>query len=204
MLAFYMSMIDTPDEQNKFRQIYEEYKGLMFVVANQILHDDSLSEDAVHTAFTRILPNLNKIEDVFCHKTKGYVIIVVENVAKQMYNRRKKESLTSFDDLEYELSSEEQAQPDQAVIGRMSLESIVKQIKALPDIYRDVMLLKYLHDFSDKEISRVLKVTQPTVRKRLERGKAKLISLLAKEEASDEQSTNHRPSKAYSGAGMLS
>lgn len=70
MLSFYLSIIDTDQDKEKFEKLYTQYRRLMQYVAHDILKDDYLAEDAVHTAFIKIIANLNKIGDISCHKTK--------------------------------------------------------------------------------------------------------------------------------------
>jgi DNA-directed RNA polymerase specialized sigma24 family protein len=55
MLIFFLSMLETDENKNKFTLLYEKYRKLMFYVANQILKDKYLSEDAVEQTFVRIL-----------------------------------------------------------------------------------------------------------------------------------------------------
>ncbi|EGT4060805.1 sigma-70 family RNA polymerase sigma factor, partial [Clostridioides difficile] len=57
-MLIYLSIIDSEEEKDKFEKIYEKYKKLMFYIANQILQDEQLSEDAVHNAFLKIIDNL--------------------------------------------------------------------------------------------------------------------------------------------------
>lgn len=52
----------------------------------------------------------------------------------------------------------------------------------LSQIYKDVLLLHYVNDFSVKEISRMLDISIDNVRKRLERAKRLLKSELEKGE----------------------
>lgn len=47
MLIFFLSMLETDEGKNNFTRLYEKYRKLMFYVANQILRDGYLSEDAV-------------------------------------------------------------------------------------------------------------------------------------------------------------
>ena len=60
-MLIYLQMIDTPEERSKFEQIYLEYKGLMFHVAYDILHNEQDAEDAVHQAFVKVAENIKKI-----------------------------------------------------------------------------------------------------------------------------------------------
>ena len=47
-MIIYLQMLETPEEKSKFEQLYLEYKGLMFHVAYEILHNEQDAEDAVH------------------------------------------------------------------------------------------------------------------------------------------------------------
>lgn len=53
-MIVYLQMIDTPEDRSKFEQIYLEYRGLMFHVANEILHNEQDAEDTVHQAFVNV------------------------------------------------------------------------------------------------------------------------------------------------------
>ena len=91
-MLIYMMMIDSETDKSKFEQIYMKYKGLMFYVANDILHNEHDAEDAVHQAFIKIAENIKKIMEVDCPKTKGYVVTIVENKAIDLYRKNKRQS----------------------------------------------------------------------------------------------------------------
>ena len=61
------------------------------------------------------------------------------------------------------------------------VENIVSKIEALPEIYRSTLIMKYLDEMSNKEIAKVLEISESTVRKRLERAKDMLAELLEKD-----------------------
>lgn len=89
-MLIYLQMIETPEEKSKFEQIYLQYKGLMFHVAFQILHNEQDAEDAVHQAFVKIAENIRKIDQPVCPKTHGYVVTIVENKAIDQYRKQHK------------------------------------------------------------------------------------------------------------------
>jgi len=45
-VLFYLPLIDTPEDKNKFEELYISYEKTIFYVANKILKDKHLSEDA--------------------------------------------------------------------------------------------------------------------------------------------------------------
>lgn len=55
----------------------------------------------------------------------------------------------------------------------------------LPVIYKDVLALKYVQEFSNDEIAKMLDISEAAVRKRLERAKRRLEEILEKERSTD-------------------
>ena len=70
-MIIYLQMIDTPEDRSKFEQIYLEYRGLMFHVANEILHNEQDAEDAVHQAFLNVAENMKKSESRSVQKPRA-------------------------------------------------------------------------------------------------------------------------------------
>lgn len=165
-------MIDSEDEKSKFESLYFKYRYLMFHIANDILKDDYLAEDAVHKAFEKIMKNLDKIYDVECPKTKGFIVIVVKHVAIDFYRKRIRENLV-------ELNQNEEVRGgglnvEQVVIDKIE-HPLTRAILLLPQHYSEIILLKYSHDYTEKQIADLVGLSEENVKKRLQRAKKKLI-----------------------------
>ncbi len=176
MIALYLSFVENENDKGKFEEIYIRYKSLMLSRAYEILRDRELSEDAVHNAFIRILKNLEKLDEADSNRTKGFVMIVLENVAKTMYVNSRKHNIIELNenisvDTNVEIDTEE----------KLTAEFIAQKIAQLPDNYREIITLKYLHGFNDKEIASVLNISQTSARKRLQRSREKLKKLVGGE-----------------------
>ena len=81
-MLIYLQMIETPEDQSKFEQIYEKYLGLMYHVALKILENHEDAEDAVHQAFVSIAENIKTIHPADCPETKSVTISFVRKVEK--------------------------------------------------------------------------------------------------------------------------
>ena len=93
-MLIYLSIIEDVEDQNKFEQVYLRYKNLMFYVAHRILNDSQEAEDAVHDAFVRIAEHIDQVGEPDCPKTRGFVVIIVERVAlNRLERRRRREAL---------------------------------------------------------------------------------------------------------------
>ncbi len=175
-MLLYLSMIDLPEDRDKFERLYRRYSRLMWTAANEILQDNYLAEDAVHAAFLKIIPHIGKIGEVDCHKTKAFVVIVVENEAKRIYMTRKKQRAVSFEDMQGEPADHDGGL--ERLISALSVEEIADQMQALSRADGDILMLRYIHELSDKEIARLLDIREAAARKRLERARRRLAARL--------------------------
>ncbi|MEG6613027.1 RNA polymerase sigma factor [Pseudoclostridium thermosuccinogenes] len=176
MLPIYLAMLGGEEDKSKFETLYMTYRKLMFHVANRILNDELLAEDAVHLTFLKILENFDKLEEISCHKTKSYIVTMVRNISINLYNQRKRCTTISFEDVEYCMTAEFTSAVE-------DLDHLARAVLKLPVIYKDVLTLKYVHDFSNEEIAKMLDVSEAVVRKRLERAKRKIKEIFGKEES---------------------
>lgn len=173
MLTFYLSLTKSDNEKEKFELLYLKYKGLMLKRAYEILCDGRLAEDAVHSAFLKVLKNLSKLDDVDSVKTKAYVMVVLENTAKTMYT---KEKIYMSSELSENIPDISNVQRDTEI--KLTAEAAAEKISQLPEKYRDVLILRYINQLNDKEIASALGISASAVRKRLQRAREKLRILL--------------------------
>ena len=88
-MIIYLQTIADPGDKSKFEYVYLTYRAFMFYIANGILHNAQDAEDAVHNAFLSIAKNIEKIGDPASLKTKGYISIITERKAIDLYRERK-------------------------------------------------------------------------------------------------------------------
>lgn len=162
----FLMMIDTPKDKRKFVILYEKYIYLMITVAEGVLHDKFLAEDAVHDAFVKVAKNMYKIRDINSMKTKRFLIVIAKNSAIDIYRKRniRMKSEIFFDELS---DNEAPASFMETDINNSVLDILIN----LPVKYRDVFLLKYSSKLDNSEIAGLLKIQEGTVRQRLARGK---------------------------------
>ena len=174
MICTYLALLDAPEEQRKFEQLYNLHKNIMLYVAKGILRDHQLAEDAVHEAFIRIIKNFSKIGETDCPPTRYFAVIIVRNVSLTMLAKRRK--LTIVDDPD-ELAGDLPELED-GLFARWEYQAAVAAIRELPVIYRDVLFLQYVEEFRLTEIAELLGLDREVVKKRAQRGKKKLLALL--------------------------
>lgn len=168
-MLIYLQMIESDEDKSKFEQIYIHYRGLMFFVANNILHNCEDSEDAVHQAFISIIENLNKLLQPDDPKTRSFCVIVTERKAIDLYRSRKR---FISDDFTEDTAGIEINTPD---------DSLSAAISSLPPKYREIILLRYDNGYTTKEIAKMLGLSLDATQKTLWRAKTELKRKLEEE-----------------------
>lgn len=174
MLMMYLNLVDTPEEKSKFKQLYDKYRNLMFFCAKEILKDDGLAQDAVQEALIKLTKYLKKINEVDCHKTKHFIVIIVESASKDIYRREKRQKSISWEEIgeNYDFP---QAERVEAV---SELTDVERAIMELPGEYRKIFRMKYVWGYSNQEIGELLGIRQSALRQRIARGKKILQDIL--------------------------
>lgn len=170
-MLIYLQMIESDEDKSKFEQIYLTYRGLMFYVANKILHNEHDAEDAVHQAFLAIIKNIKNISEVKCPETRAYSVILVESKAIDIIRARKHLSGTELDD---EIGGIEIPPPGD--------NGLADGLAKLPARYREVLLLRFDSGYSTKELAKLFNITESAMQKLIWRAKEALRKQLEKGE----------------------
>lgn len=177
MLAFYLSLIDQPDDRKRFEELYYEYRSLMLAVAVRILRDRCLAEDAVHDAFLCILENLSKLPPMDCNKTRSYFVLIVKSISLDQLRLQKRRRETLLPEYGEDVW-DDKTEPIQVIVGQEDAADVHAALRHLKQPYLDILVLKLIYGFKCREIARMLRMPESTVRVYLYRGRKQLIRRL--------------------------
>ena len=191
VLQFYLQLLETEEELQKFTQLYETYRKLMHWTAEKILHDEHLAEDAVHEAFLRIIQNFHQIREIPCPKTRSFVVIIVRNVALNMQKKRKREEKETFREILPEERTgyredalrhaiDEIAYGFDETIDEIYRNEIMAAVLSMPDVSKEILLLYGYVGYSVRDIAKYLKITEATAYKRLHRARNALAKKIGR------------------------
>ena len=170
MLVYYLQMLDTPEEKIRFEQIYLKYRGLMYHVADSILHDRQEAEDAVHNAFLRILKKFSKFQNTPAKDLAPQIVVIARNEAISLLRKRKDtdplEDWGGFAETAEEVSD---------------YHALVDTFTRLPQTYRAAMEMNLLLGYSDGEIAAKLGLSKKAVSVRISRGRQLLRDIVERE-----------------------
>ncbi|GFZ33301.1 hypothetical protein CSC2_38270 [Clostridium zeae] len=161
--------MQNPSKQltDNFSQKYKLYSDMLFKICMIYLGNKEDAEEAVQESFLKLIyksPQFNNNE----HE-KAWLIRVTINVCKDILRSIWRKRVINIEDIERYYDSSKEIE-------------IMEEIIRLPSKYKDVIYLYYFEDYSIKDISKILKVTESAVKMRLKRGRHALKIELEGEE----------------------
>ena len=182
-MFFFLTLLDDPEEQQKFTEIYYQYRHFLWYVANQKLQDTHLAEDAVQEAFLALTRHLDKVEDAHSPRTKKFLATIVRSKAIDLIRKNNpQEELTD----ELPEGKAERDILDQLLV-KENYNRLISCVLELDDSYRVVFEYKYLYRMSDEEIADILGISAKNANVRYFRARKKLQEMIRKEEKSIEE-----------------
>ncbi len=160
MIALFLSLIDSPEEQSEFISLYNQYKDGVYYIGLKYLHKHELAEDCTQEVFLTIARNFKKIKEYYNGGgLKGLVFTIAKFTAIHIYNSENKHTTVSFN---YNYKSNEEQ--DFEIFDKIELKFAVN---ALPEELKTLMELKYVYGFTLDELSKLLSCSKSTVKYRV-------------------------------------
>ena len=167
MLAFFLTMLESDEERQRFVLIYEQYHKRMERVALRILEKQHDAEDAVQNAFLQVIHHFEKISTIPCEELPFWLISIVKNEANMIL--RKSRNIVPLEDWDgFEKS----------ISDTSEYMALVELFRQLPETYRAVLEMKILIGYTDKEIASRLGISETAVSSRASRGRSLLRKLV--------------------------
>jgi len=151
------------DDKSEFRKIYDSLERKMFVFSMSMLHNNALAEEAVSETFLALAENFKKIHSLEPAEIVAYTVIINRNVCIDILEKENKHSINVQIDDKIKEISEDYDHIEKLIVADM--------VEKLPDIYRDVIMMKYFYGFKVNEISKQLHLSVGGVKSRLEQAR---------------------------------
>lgn len=173
-------------DKNLFHDLIRPYEHGAFLLAFSILRNQDDAEEAVQQAMLKIYSHLAELAER--DKFKQWAMRVIENEAR-MYRRKRRQHLYEpIDNTSREGVEEKPFRPRQfadwrdlpsdIVEQKEVREAVAKALGELPDIYREVFVLRDMQHMDVAETAEVLGVGQSAVKTRLHRARLMLREAL--------------------------
>jgi RNA polymerase sigma-70 factor, ECF subfamily len=161
-----------------FQEIVRRYRNLITNFVYRMLNDYDRAVDLAQETFVRVYMNADRYEANYSFST--YIYRIASNLAISELRQRKRRRMvpipTFFSDrngeeVEIDLPDSRQVRADDAMIDDERRQAVSRAISSLPEKYRTVVVLRDIEGKSYEEISAVLKLSDGTVKSRINRAR---------------------------------
>lgn len=170
----------------QFHDLIRPFERRVYLMALSMLRDEAEAEDVAQEAFLRAFRNLGKFRAD--SKFSTWLISITLNEARSRLRRRQLVKTESLDEtvedqrhLSPALLRDWREIPSEA-LERKEVRSILRQaIEELPEIYREVFVLRDVEEMSVNEVAEAMDVSVSVVKVRLHRARIMLQKRLVPE-----------------------
>jgi RNA polymerase sigma-70 factor (ECF subfamily) len=172
------------DERTRFSNVVLPHLGDAYALARWLARNESDAEDIVQEACLRAFRGIAGFGDV---NARGWVLSIVRNTAYTWLKKHRDPKLVGVDNVEdveragadWDLGP---ASPEASLIERADAARLEAAIAALPEEFRETLVLRDLQGLDYRAIAEVTGVPIGTVMSRLARARRRLIGQLGKDE----------------------
>jgi len=182
-----MSADGDADRARRFRDAALPLLDDVYTLARYLMRDAADAEDAVQECYLRALRHFDTYRGP---AMKPWLLAILRNVCKAEFARRATAPRPA-DANETEQSADEilpwqepQLSPEAELLRRVDGATIRRLIAALPQPFREVVVLRHIDDLSYRDIAEVVGVPVGTVMSRLARARSMLRARWNVEEGS--------------------
>jgi len=168
---------EDPARARRFRDAALPHLDAVYTLARYLLREPSDAEDAVQECYLRALRHFDTLRG---QEVKPWLFAILRNVCRVEYGRRSRVLLYDVNaepdksETTLPLWREAQDTPETEMLRKLDAGTIQGLVAALPDVFREVIVLRELDDLSYREIAGIVGAPVGTVMSRLARGRAML------------------------------
>ena len=156
-------------DQAAYEPLVEAYQGRIFAFVAGRIRNFSETEDIVQNAFVEAYMHLKSLKSP--EKFSGWLRGIALNLSNKWIQQ--KHPVVSIDETSQDLTSQVSEfplpdLPDEALEKTETKEAVTAAVDALPDIYRESVLLHYMEGMTYPEIAAFLDISESTVTGRLQ------------------------------------
>ena len=160
-----------------FGSLYEACRKQGFSIAKQFVKNDTDAEDMYQDAFLKAMENIDKFDE---NKEFGpWLNTIIANTCKDFLGKKRPTNFTDMSDEENEFvdtieSTDISSLPESVYVRKEMLKIVDGIVEMLPNEQKEATFLFYFKDFSVKQVAEYQKVSEDTVKSRLNYSRKKV------------------------------
>jgi len=169
-------------DRDAFANLVEKYKTAVYNLAYRMLGRPTEAEDAAQETFLRAYTKLGSYKPE--HKFSSWLLAITAHLC--IDHLRREQPLLLEEVQPYQVWGRQSEDPEAILLAAEREEAVQRLLEALPAHYRLVVVLRYWHDLSYREIAQVTRLSEGAVKTRLHRARRMLATLLTAHSAAEE------------------
>jgi len=153
-------------------EIYEEFSPQLYYYALKRIGNPAFAEDCVADTFQRFLQSLQKKTSI--DNIRAYLYRIAHNWITDHYRKKSQDT----DELPENIAPKNQKSLEGSTIEKIEHENLRLAIQELPPIQQQVIVLRYLQDWSQKEVAATIGRSVGSVKQLQRRAESKLKKIL--------------------------
>jgi RNA polymerase sigma-70 factor (ECF subfamily) len=182
--------------QKAFTKLVEAYQTPIYNLAYRMLGDPAEAEDAAQETFLRAYTRLHTFK--LDKKFSSWILSIASHYCIDCLRKRRTSQVPLEDLLAQQVFSDPHEGPERRTLNRREREMVHMLMETLPEHYRAVLVLRYWHELSYKEMAEVLDTTQSAIKSRLHRARRLLAKHITELEAPSVSDASQSSSSATS------
>lgn len=155
--------------QLAFKKLYNSYADYALRTVYAITRNHNHSADIVQETFIKVYRNINKFDEKRSFKPWFYQILLNES-RRYMKRQNKQATAVESDELIDYLHKQNS--------DYENYDNLEQALDQLSEMHRTVLTLKYMNEFTEREIAQMLELNVNTVKSRLYKGRQRLKTII--------------------------
>jgi len=157
-------------DHGAFGSLYESCKKQGLSIARQFVKNDTDAEDMYQDAFLKAMENIDRFDE--SREFGPWLNTIIANTCKDFLGKKRPMNFTDMSDEENEfvdtlVSSDESLLPESVYVRKEMLKIVDGIVEMLPNDQKEATILFYFKDYSVKQVAEYQKVSEDTVKSRL-------------------------------------
>jgi len=163
-----------------YNLLVKRYKDPLMNFVFRFVGDRDVCSDIVQDTMIKFYLKKDSYKSVA--KFSTWIYTIAGNLAKNELKRRNRRKIYSVsnhdDDMQIQVEDKEFVAPDRLADNKIKNNMIQKALLKVKPVYREVVILRDIQEFSYEEIAEITGLTIGTVKSRINRGRKQLQKLL--------------------------
>jgi len=175
--------VDDQNDQTRFAAVFLPHLDDAFKLARWIAGTRADAEDIVQEAALRALRGIRNFSG---GNSRAWTLTIVRNTSYTWLTKNRPSMVVLTEDLDertrenmkHSATDDDAPTPEAALIAKMEVEKVRNAVAALPLPFKEIFVLREIHDLDYRSIAEVVQVPIGTVMSRLARARKLIFSAL--------------------------